>query len=197
MACELAIPPHAGAPLFPPARRLCKLKYYNNCLFYNVQRNFIAQSGDPTNTGKGGESVWGVLYGEQVRSGVAGTRSCSHAVPGFGTGAAAVELTGCTTCSCISATCSTWLVGPSTFGCTLARMQARYFEDEIRPHLKHKRKGLLGMAGAYFIASTPCRISRGCLLMVPLLRPCRHRLLPPLLLALTAFAVGSLLTPPA
>lgn len=46
--------------------RLCKIKYYNNCLFYNVQRNFIAQSGDPTNTGKGGESVWGVLYGEQV-----------------------------------------------------------------------------------------------------------------------------------
>jgi len=27
-------------------------------------------------------------------------------------------------------------------------MQARYFEDEIRPHLKHKHKGLLGMAGA-------------------------------------------------
>lgn len=27
-------------------------------------------------------------------------------------------------------------------------MQGRYFEDEIRPHLKHKRKGLLGMAGA-------------------------------------------------
>jgi peptidyl-prolyl cis-trans isomerase-like 4 len=34
-----------------------------------VQRNFIAQSGDPTNTGKGGESVWGVLYGEQVSFG--------------------------------------------------------------------------------------------------------------------------------
>ncbi len=30
----------------------------------------------------------------------------------------------------------------------LLRMQARYFEDEIRPHLKHKHKGLLGMAGA-------------------------------------------------
>ena len=57
-----------SCPLAPPTcRRLCKLKYYNNCLFYNVQRNFIAQSGDPTNTGKGGESVWGVLYGEQVR----------------------------------------------------------------------------------------------------------------------------------
>jgi peptidyl-prolyl cis-trans isomerase-like 4 len=46
---------------------LCKIKYYNNCLFYNVQRNFIAQTGDPTGTGKGGESIWGVLYGEQVR----------------------------------------------------------------------------------------------------------------------------------
>jgi cyclophilin family peptidyl-prolyl cis-trans isomerase len=60
----LALPPS----LFPcPLHRLCKLKYYNNCLFYNVQHNFIAQSGDPTNTGKGGESVWGVLYGEQAR----------------------------------------------------------------------------------------------------------------------------------
>eukprot|EP00887_Chlorella_sp_A99_P006020 scaffold27.g6020.t1 len=70
--------------------KLCKVKYYNNCLFYNVQHNFIVQSGDPTNTGRGGESVWGLLYGEQ----------------------------------------------------------ARFFEDEIRPHLKHKKRGLLCMAGA-------------------------------------------------
>ncbi|KAL4423813.1 hypothetical protein ABPG75_001114 [Micractinium tetrahymenae] len=70
--------------------KLCKIKYFNNCLFYNVQRGFIAQSGDPTNTGTGGESVWGVLYGEQ----------------------------------------------------------ARFFEDEIRPNLKHKKRGLLGMASA-------------------------------------------------
>ena len=26
--------------------------------------------------------------------------------------------------------------------------QARFFEDEIRPHLKHKRKGIVGMASA-------------------------------------------------
>lgn len=25
--------------------------------------------------------------------------------------------------------------------------QARFFEDEIRPHLRHKKKGILGMAG--------------------------------------------------
>ena len=75
-------------PLAPPLRRLCKVKYYNNCLFFNVQANFIAQTGDPTNTGKGGESVFGLLYGEQ----------------------------------------------------------ARYFEDEIHPTRKHKRRGLVGMA---------------------------------------------------
>lgn len=28
-------------------------------------------------------------------------------------------------------------------------MQGRFFEDEIRPHLKHKKRGLLGMAGAW------------------------------------------------
>ncbi|GAX85095.1 hypothetical protein CEUSTIGMA_g12515.t1 [Chlamydomonas eustigma] len=70
--------------------KLCKLKYYNNCIFHNVQQNFIIQSGDPTATGKGGSSVYGLLYGEQ----------------------------------------------------------ARFFEDELRPHLKHKKRGVVGMASA-------------------------------------------------
>lgn len=64
--CTFAVPTCARELHPPPARRLCKVKYFNNCLFYNVQRGFIAQSGDPTNSGKGGQSIWGVLYGEQV-----------------------------------------------------------------------------------------------------------------------------------
>lgn len=44
--------------------KLCKLKYYNYCLFYNVQSNFIAQTGDPTATGEGGTSLLGALKGE-------------------------------------------------------------------------------------------------------------------------------------
>ncbi len=39
--------------------KLCKIKYYNNCLFFNVQRDFIAQCGDPTGTGTGGSSIYG------------------------------------------------------------------------------------------------------------------------------------------
>ncbi len=37
----------------------CRIKYYNNVLFHNVQSNFIVQTGDPTGTGRGGDSVYG------------------------------------------------------------------------------------------------------------------------------------------
>uniref|UniRef100_T1J1C6 Peptidyl-prolyl cis-trans isomerase n=1 Tax=Strigamia maritima TaxID=126957 RepID=T1J1C6_STRMM len=47
--------------------KLCKIKYYNYCLFHSVQRNFMAQCGDPQGTGRGGESIFGKLYGEQAR----------------------------------------------------------------------------------------------------------------------------------
>lgn len=36
----------------------CRIKYYNNSLFHNVQRDFLAQTGDPTGTGKGGDSLY-------------------------------------------------------------------------------------------------------------------------------------------
>ncbi|CAI5988058.1 unnamed protein product, partial [Closterium sp. NIES-65] len=56
--------------LFPPPR----MKYYHHCVFHRVQRDFIVQTGDPTATGAGGDSVYkcvgghGVfLYGEQAR----------------------------------------------------------------------------------------------------------------------------------
>ena len=45
--------------------KLCKTKYYNFCLFHKIEKDFIAQSGDPTGTGRGGESVFCQLYGEQ------------------------------------------------------------------------------------------------------------------------------------
>eukprot|EP01125_Pyxidicula_operculata_P014371 TRINITY_DN4780_c0_g1_i1.p1 TRINITY_DN4780_c0_g1~~TRINITY_DN4780_c0_g1_i1.p1 ORF type:complete len:511 (-),score=128.77 TRINITY_DN4780_c0_g1_i1:143-1675(-) len=68
--------------------KLCKLKYYNNCIFHNIQKNYLAQTGDPDGNGRGGSSVYGLLYGEQ----------------------------------------------------------ARFFQDEIKPHLKHKEIGTVAMA---------------------------------------------------
>jgi len=47
--------------------KLCKIKYYNYCLFHSVRRNFIAQCGDPTGTGRGGESIYSFIYGDQAK----------------------------------------------------------------------------------------------------------------------------------
>ncbi|ETE67174.1 Peptidyl-prolyl cis-trans isomerase-like 4 [Ophiophagus hannah] len=47
--------------------KLCKTKYYNYCLIHNVQRDFIIQTGDPLGTGRGGESIFCKLYGDQAR----------------------------------------------------------------------------------------------------------------------------------
>uniref|UniRef100_A0A8C5B129 Peptidyl-prolyl cis-trans isomerase n=1 Tax=Gadus morhua TaxID=8049 RepID=A0A8C5B129_GADMO len=47
--------------------KLCKIKYYNYCLFHNVQRDFMVQTGDPTGSGRGGDSVFSKLYGDQAR----------------------------------------------------------------------------------------------------------------------------------
>lgn len=68
--------------------KLCKTKYYNNHIFHKVEKDFLAQTGDPTGTGKGGHSIYKDLYGDQ----------------------------------------------------------ATYFEDEIRPQLKHDSIGVVAMA---------------------------------------------------
>ena len=33
--------------------------YYNGTIFHRIIKDFIAQGGDPTGTGEGGESVYG------------------------------------------------------------------------------------------------------------------------------------------
>ena len=47
--------------------KLCKAKYFNNCLFHTVRRGVLVQTGDPTNTGRGGSSVYGLLDGPGAR----------------------------------------------------------------------------------------------------------------------------------
>ena len=37
---------------------LCASHYYDGCLFHRNIPKFMVQTGDPTNTGKGGESIW-------------------------------------------------------------------------------------------------------------------------------------------
>lgn len=45
--------------------KLCKIKYYNFAPFFNVQKDFMAQTGDPTGKGDQGQSVYGLLGGSR------------------------------------------------------------------------------------------------------------------------------------
>jgi len=46
---------------------LCASGYYDNCLFHRNIKGFIVQTGDPTNTGKGGTSIWNRKFEDEFK----------------------------------------------------------------------------------------------------------------------------------
>eukprot|EP01105_Mastigella_eilhardi_P016973 TRINITY_DN3899_c0_g1_i1.p1 TRINITY_DN3899_c0_g1~~TRINITY_DN3899_c0_g1_i1.p1 ORF type:complete len:390 (-),score=141.40 TRINITY_DN3899_c0_g1_i1:37-1206(-) len=47
---------------------LCESGYYNNTVFHRLIPNFMIQGGDPTGTGKGGESIWKKDFKDEIRA---------------------------------------------------------------------------------------------------------------------------------
>ncbi|KAI9511004.1 cyclophilin-like protein [Russula earlei] len=47
---------------------LCASNYYDGCLFHRSIKGFMIQAGDPTDTGKGGQSIWGKPFPDEIRS---------------------------------------------------------------------------------------------------------------------------------
>lgn len=65
---------------------LAKKGYYNGIIFHRVIDNFMIQGGDPTGTGRGGESLWGKKFEDEfspkLKHEVPGILSMANAGPG-------------------------------------------------------------------------------------------------------------------
>ncbi|KXN86058.1 Peptidyl-prolyl cis-trans isomerase-like 3, partial [Leucoagaricus sp. SymC.cos] len=47
---------------------LCAANYYDGCIFHRNIKAFMVQTGDPSGSGKGGQSIWGAPFPDEIRS---------------------------------------------------------------------------------------------------------------------------------
>ncbi|KAI1654837.1 peptidyl-prolyl cis-trans isomerase-like 1 [Daldinia decipiens] len=47
-------------------RTLAQRGYYDDCVFHRIIPNFMAQTGDPTGTGRGGTSIYGDKFEDEI-----------------------------------------------------------------------------------------------------------------------------------
>jgi peptidyl-prolyl cis-trans isomerase-like 1 len=45
---------------------LARRGYYNNTVFHRIIRDFMIQGGDPTGTGRGGASIYGTAFADEI-----------------------------------------------------------------------------------------------------------------------------------
>ena len=64
---EIKLMPEVAPKACENFTKLVEKGYYNGIVFHRVIKNFMIQAGDPTATGRGGVSVWGKPFEDEVR----------------------------------------------------------------------------------------------------------------------------------
>ncbi|MDP2929509.1 MAG: peptidylprolyl isomerase [Candidatus Omnitrophota bacterium] len=65
---EIELMPEAAPKACENFIKLVEKGYYNGLIFHRVIKGFMIQGGDPTGTGRGGQSVWGKPFGDEFNS---------------------------------------------------------------------------------------------------------------------------------
>ncbi|MFC1631238.1 peptidylprolyl isomerase [Candidatus Omnitrophota bacterium] len=63
---ELKLMPEVAPQACENFTKLAEQGYYDGIIFHRVIKKFMIQGGDPTGTGRGGASVWGEPFGDEV-----------------------------------------------------------------------------------------------------------------------------------
>lgn len=67
---ELELYPDAAPKAVENFTTHVKNGYYNGIAFHRIIKNFMVQCGDPTETGRGGESIWGKPFKDEFKKGL-------------------------------------------------------------------------------------------------------------------------------
>ena len=62
---EIKLMPEVAPKACENFEKLIEKGYYNGIIFHRVIKDFMIQGGDPTGTGRGGESVWGKPFEDE------------------------------------------------------------------------------------------------------------------------------------
>ena len=65
-AIEIKLMPEIAPRACENFATLAQRRYYDGIIFHRVIKKFMIQGGDPTGTGRGGESIWGSPFEDEV-----------------------------------------------------------------------------------------------------------------------------------
>ena len=65
---------------------LAEKGYYDGVIFHRIIKGFMAQGGDPTGTGRGGQSLWGENFDDEIAEGIVFDRRGQLAMANAGPG---------------------------------------------------------------------------------------------------------------